>query len=244
MRLAQKSTTMNAILPQLREALNELGSNEVRQSTLRFFREPIQCYGLKSAEVNKLGREVWKSVAHLSKAEIFALCGQLWQSGMLEESFVACQWSHKLSKQYQPADFDTFAGWISQYITNWASCDTFCNHTMGDLLMKYPQFLTPLKTFSQSTNRWVRRAAAVSLIVPARKGLFLDDIFDIANRLLTDPDDMVQKGYGWMLKVASAPHLPEVFEYVCQHKAAMPRTALRYAIEKMPEDMRQQAMAK
>jgi len=52
----------------------------------------------------------------------------------------------------------------------------------------------------------MRRASAVSLIVQARRELFLKDIFDIADLLLIDTDDMVQKGYGWMLKEASKSH--------------------------------------
>ncbi|MDD2324083.1 MAG: DNA alkylation repair protein, partial [Bacteroidales bacterium] len=81
-------------------------------------------------------------------------------------------------------------------------------------------------------------------IVPARKGKFLNDIFAIADLLLNDPDDMVQKGYGWMLKVASQRHESEIFSYVMKNKNAMPRTALRYAIEKMPDALRRAAMTK
>ncbi len=44
----------------------------------------------------------------------------------------------------------------------------------------------------------------------------------------------VQKGYGWMFKAASQPHQEEIFDYVCRHKAIMSRTALKYAIDKMP----------
>jgi 3-methyladenine DNA glycosylase AlkD len=62
--------------------------------------------------------------------------------------------------------------------------------------------------------------------------------------LLTDKDDMVQKGYGWLLKEASKKHQAEVFDYVMKWKAKMPRTALRYAIEKMPVEMRRRAMAR
>jgi len=61
---------------------------------------------------------------------------------------------------------------------------------------------------------------------------------------VTDSDDMVQKGYGWMLKVASETYQHEVFEYVMRNKRAMPRTALRYAIEKMPDELRREAMKK
>ncbi len=55
---------------------------------------------------------------------------------------------------------------------------------------------------------------------------------------------MVQKGYGWMLKVASEAHQKQVFDYVMENKDTMPRTALRYAIEKMPADMKKEAMKK
>ena len=108
----------------------------------------------------------------------------------------------------------------------------------------YPNYLSDLKRWARSHNRWVKRASAVSLIVPARKGMFLEDIFEIADILHADKDDMVQKGYGWMLKVASQAHQEKVFDYVISKKGTMPRTALRYAIEKMPVELKQKAMTK
>ena len=82
------------------------------------------------------------------------------------------------------------------------------------------------------------------MIIPAKQGKFLQDIFEIADILLHDKDDLVQKGYGWMLKEANRRHHQEVFDYVMRNKETMPRTALRYAIEKMPEDLRHIAMTK
>jgi 3-methyladenine DNA glycosylase AlkD len=108
----------------------------------------------------------------------------------------------------------------------------------------YPEFLSGLKKWALSENRWMRRASAVSLIIPARRGKYLPDIFEISELLLQDRDDMVQKGYGWMLKEASKPYRNEVFDFVMRKKHLMPRTALRYAIEKMPPDMREKAMAR
>jgi 3-methyladenine DNA glycosylase AlkD len=84
----------------------------------------------------------------------------------------------------------------------------------------------------------------VTLILPARKGKFLNDAFAISGILLHDEDDLVQKGYGWLLKEASRLHQKEVFDYVMKNKTTMPRTALRYAIEKMPQDLRRKAMEK
>jgi 3-methyladenine DNA glycosylase AlkD len=62
--------------------------------------------------------------------------------------------------------------------------------------------------------------------------------------LLSDSDDLVQKGYGWMLKAASESHQKEVFDFVIKNRSTMPRTALRYAIEKMPKELKVEAMKK
>jgi 3-methyladenine DNA glycosylase AlkD len=217
-----------------------------KESGKRFFKEEVLTYGMKTAVVNGIAKRQLKEVraAELSKAEVYALCEELWASGYLEESFVACVFSESQRKRYEPTDFEVFEGWVEQYVTNWASCDTLCNHTVGDLLMSFPELAERLLDWTVSTNRWVKRAAAVSLIVPARQGLFHPLVFQIADALLTDPDDMVQKGYGWMLKAAADSDQPAVFHYVVRHKAVMPRTALRYAIEKMPTDLKQQAMAR
>jgi 3-methyladenine DNA glycosylase AlkD len=108
----------------------------------------------------------------------------------------------------------------------------------------YPAKVHQLKMWSTSENRWLRRASAVSLIVPARKGKFLQEIFEIADVLLNDQDDLVQKGYGWMLKAASQRHQEQVFGFVLKRKEVMPRTALRYAIEKMPPELKNEAMSR
>ncbi|MDO8951624.1 MAG: DNA alkylation repair protein [Draconibacterium sp.] len=235
---------MEKIITKIRQTLIEKADEKTRKQSEYFFKEKVAVYGVKSATVQKISKEIFAEIKDKPKAEIFAACEKLWQSGYMEESFVACVWSDRLNKKFEPADFEIFEHWIKNYVSNWASCDTFCNHTVGDFVMMYPDFLAKLKEFAHAENRWVKRAAAVSLIVPARKGLFLNDIFEIADILLLDKDDMVQKGYGWMLKVASQAHQQEVFEYVVSKKALMPRTALRYAIEKMPDDLKKMAMQK
>jgi 3-methyladenine DNA glycosylase AlkD len=59
---------------------------------------------------------------------------------------------------------------------------------------------------------------------------------------MEDADDLVQKGYGWLLKEASKQHPQEIFDYVMARRERMPRTAFRYALEKLPADLRQAAM--
>jgi 3-methyladenine DNA glycosylase AlkD len=132
-------------------------------------------------------------------------------------------------------------------VNNWGNCDHLCCGALGNLIKQYPELVSKRTKWAKSKNRWFKRAAAVSLIVPVKSGLLLDHVFKTADILLTDNDDMVQKGYGWMLKEAGSAKggifSNEVFAYVMKHKAVMPRTALRYAIEKLPPSKRKQAMA-
>lgn len=235
---------MKEIVARLEKELEKMSDAKLQQTSQRFFKESIKTYGTKTGDIVKLGKTYFKEIKDLKKKEVFELCESLWQSGYLEETFIACEWSYNMHKQFEEKDIQTFERWIDKYITNWASCDTFCNHTVGEFMMMYPQYISTLKTWAKSKTRWMKRASAVSLIIPARKGMFLNDIFEIADTLLLDSDDMVQKGYGWMLKVASQSHEKEVFDYVMDHKSNMPRTALRYAIEKMPKELKVQAMAK
>jgi 3-methyladenine DNA glycosylase AlkD len=235
---------MNAVIPNIRRELKLLADEKTRESGKRFFKEDVKLYGVKTADVTRIARGYFREIKGMGKEEIFGLCDMLWQSGAMEESFIACTWAYALRNDYEPRDFRVFEKWANRYVGNWASCDTLCNHTVGAFVEKYPEFLSNLKKWARSKNRWMRRAAAVSLIIPARRGMFLADIFEIADILLADGDDLVQKGYGWMLKAASQAHLDPVHEYVMKNKAAMPRTALRYAIEKMPEKLKRSAMAK
>ncbi len=235
---------MNDIIISLREDLISQSEASVRISSKRFFKESIETYGVKAANVRVISKKYFNQIKSLPKSQIFDLCEILFRSNLLEESFIACNWSHGVHRKFEPDDMLVFKKWIQMYVHNWATCDTFCNHTVGAFIEMFPEKIEILKDMAVSDNRWERRAVAVSLIIPARKGKFLQDIFQISDMLLMDKDDLVQKAYGWLLKVASDRHLNDVFEYVIRNKQIMPRTALRYAIEKMPSDLRKQAMMK
>jgi 3-methyladenine DNA glycosylase AlkD len=235
---------MDDILKKIRLELKSNSDVKTKKSGERFFREVVKLYGVKSAVVARIAKNFFREIRGRKKSDIFALCEDLWQSGYMEESFVACHWSYFIRKDFEPKDFKIFEKWVNSYVRNWASCDTLCNHTIGAFMVMYPNYLASLKKWARSKNIWTCRASAVSLIIPARQGNFLKDIFEIANILLLDREDLVQKGYGWMLKAASQAHQQEVFDYVMKNKTKMPRTALRYAIEKMPKEFREKAMAK
>lgn len=243
-----KYTTVQAdIIARIRKDLIENMDENTKNSCSRFFKEEVKCYGVKTSTVGKIAKDYFRELKQAGQAEklnIFILCEELLQSDYCEEAYIAFEWAYEVRAEYTEADFSVFEHWVKSYVNNWAKCDTLCNHTVGSFIEKFPSYIENLKLWTQSDNRWLRRASAVTLVLPARKGLFLPEIFEISDLLLTDKDDLVQKGYGWMLKEASKPHQQEVFDYVMKNKKEMPRTSLRYAIEKFPADLRAEAMKK
>ncbi|MCW4004893.1 MAG: DNA alkylation repair protein [Candidatus Bathyarchaeota archaeon] len=235
---------MNSILEQIRADLKANTDEKTRQSAQHFFKEQIKFYGVKTPTVAKIAKKHWPSVKVLGKPELFGLCEELLRSDYTEEAFIVSAWLPQYVDKLAPADLATFKRWIEKYINNWAKCDSLCNHTVGNLIQKYPETVVELVGWAKSQNRWLKRAAAVSLIIPAKKGLFLREALEICDILLLDADDMVQKGYGWLLKEESRKHQREVFDYVVKHRKVMPRTALRYAIELMPKELKAEAMKK
>jgi 3-methyladenine DNA glycosylase AlkD len=234
----------DSIIADIRADLMSSVDERTKNNFQRFFKEEFKFYGVKTPDVEKIAKRHFEKVKGRSKGEVFSICENLLQSGFHEEAMVAFMWAYSLRKQYEANDFSVFERWVERYVDNWAKCDTLCNHSVGALVECFPRCISGLKAWTKSDNRWLRRASAVSLIIPAKKGMFLDDVFRISSSLLKDRDDLVQKGYGWLLKEAGELHQNEVFEYVMKNKGDMPRTALRYAIEKFPKDLRDEAMKK
>ncbi len=217
--------------------------HDYKENSKSFSKSNYQSYGVRTPDVRKIAKKYWKRIKRQPKNKILDLTEDLLDSSISEQQTIAFSWAFSLKSKLKPTDYERFYAWIRQYVDTWFKCDDFCTHAVGYLVYKYPRLSNHLVEWTDSHNRWVKRAAAVSLIYSLRRKEQLDLAFELAEKLLLDEDDMVQKGYGWMLKEASNTWLHKVFEFVLEHKDEMPRTALRYAIEKLPENKRQEAMS-
>jgi 3-methyladenine DNA glycosylase AlkD len=219
---------------------------KVRQSLQDTKKDPQNLKGrsLNTPAVRKVAKEGFAGVKTLPKAELFELCERLLDSGNWEQRTIAFEWAFRIRRQFTAQNFTRFESWLAKYVDGWGSCDDFCTHAFGDLIFKFPEHIPRVKTWTKSENRWFRRGAAVVMIYGIRREQRFGDCFEIADQLLMDGDDLVQKGYGWMLKEISKHDPQTVFEFVMWRKDRMPRIALRYAIEKMQPELRRQAMKK
>lgn len=232
------------IIQEIRKELKKSVEEEYRQSVQRFFKEKVKLLGVRTSVLRKISQKYFKPIKERPKQEIFNLCEKLLESGWGEERGIAFDWAYRLRNKLEEKDFPLLESWLKKYVTNWGACDSLCCGVLGYFIHKYPEYYAKVQKWAVSKNRWERRASAVVLIYSIGQKISLKPVFEIADILLLDEDDMVQKGYGWMLKVASNHEPRKVFEYVMKHKKEMPRTALRYAIEKMSPDLKKQAMAK
>lgn len=232
------------IVREIRRELQQNSDERYRQSIQRFFKEEIKLFGVKTPLVRKTSQKYFATIKNKPKQEMFSLCEKLLESGFGEERGIAFDWAFRLREKFEKKDFSRLESWLKKHVTNWGACDSLCCGALGYFICQFPEYFPKVKKWAVSKNRWLRRASAVVLIYSINNKKSLEPVFEIADILLLDKDDMVQKGYGWMLKVASNHEPNEVFEYVMRHKNEMPRTALRYAIEKLSPDLKTQAMAK
>lgn len=208
----------------------------------RFFKNKDEFITLTTPKIRQLAKEYYKNIRDLDKEHILDVCDQLLELGDRNATHIAFDWAFRVKKYYHEKDFPRFERWVEDYVDDWSSCDDLCTHPLGYIVWKFPGTIHYLYEWTRSKNLWMRRASAVSLIYSVRRNENTGEAFKIADLLLTDSEDLVQKGYGWLLKETTKHQEGKVFEYVMKKKQKMPRTALRYAIEKMPPAMKQQAM--
>ncbi len=200
--------------------------------------------GVRTNNVRKIISETYKEIKGWDKKEVYTLIELLLQKQYNEYIIIGFGLALKSTKKFNDEHFSIYESWIDNYVIDWGQCDDLCGGVLGKFMYEKPDYIPKVISWTDRNNIWFKRASAVSLIYSLRKGKYLEPCFDIATKLLLNEHDMVQKGYGWMLKVASAHYPKEVFDFVEKNKNIMPRIALRYAIEKMPKELKKKAMEK
>jgi len=122
-------------------------------------------------------------------------------------------------------------------INNWDLVDTSAPHIVGDYLYKNPEKSIILLEFSQSENLWIRRISIVSTFAFIKKNEFKKTL-EIAKLLLNDDRDLIHKAVGWMLREVYKRDVDLIKRFLRQNYAQIPRTTLRYAIERMDKEER------
>lgn len=199
--------------------------------------------GRKTKLFRDIAKKYKKELSHISMDDIYILCDELLKRVNRPETIVAYQILFDQKKRYTEETIDAFEQYLYKYIHDWWDCDDFMTHAFQYVFMKYPSHLNRIKEWVKHERFAVRRSAAVVLIVPAKKkAIDQDFILDVCNLLMNDEHYLVQKGYGWLLKVASDEYHDVVINYLEKNVNHMTRTAYRYALENLPKEEKERLM--
>ena len=222
-----------------REEIRALANKEIAQHSLRFFKTDKGEYGhgdiFLGIRAPKI-RLIAKKHIDISITDMKTLI----QSKYHEERFLGLiilvnKYAKTKDKKNRNQLYKIYVSSF-KYINNWNLVDVTCPHVTGKHLIDKDR--TILYKWAKSEDLWAKRIAMVSTFSFIRKN-DLEDTFKIAEILLHDEHDLIHKAVGWMLREAGKRDLKREETFLKKYYKTMPRTMLRYAIEKFPETKRQ-----
>lgn len=224
--------------------LKKMASREKARAAQAYFKETVKCFGVSAPEVRNLARELYSSVKDSWQLEeAVELCELLLQRPELEAKGLGTVLLEKFKRQFRPSLLRKIKSWLqSDYLDNWASTDIFSTSVVSTLLLTYPELIDEVKGWVSAENRWLQRASAVSFIKLAKKYEHLADIYEISDALFPSKDDLIQKANGWLLREAGKTDPERLKKFLLARGPSIPRTTLRYAIERFPENQRKRIL--
>jgi 3-methyladenine DNA glycosylase AlkD len=229
-----------------RSAIRQLARPAGRFDASRYFRgtATLGFYNVGASRVRVLAREIARQHADWSVDDALTFAEVLMKDRYLEVKSVAIETLATFHRQFSPRLLPTWKRWLAgNHAANWATTDAVCGALVGPLLVVEPLLARRMRSWARDKNMWVRRASAVSLIPSVRKGLALDTAYEVAGLLHADREDLIQKAIGWMLREAGKTDPARLERYLRANGPSIPRTTLRYAIERFPLDQRRDLLA-
>ena len=222
---------MKQITKTITSELQALTNAEKREIFPRFFKTGKGEYGegdrFLGVTVPNI-RAISKQYKNISLNEIRELIQSEWHEVRLCALLIMVEKSKKKDETLRQQLFDLYLSQTDR-INNWDLVDLSCRFIVGEYLLDRSRDI--LYQLAQSPLLWDNRIAIVSTYAFIRKGQ-LEDTYALSDLMLYHPHDLMHKAIGWMLREAGKRDPERLYDYVMSHRADMPRTMLRYAIEK------------
>jgi len=227
-----RQKTPAALARDIRRHLRDHGSAEHAEGVQWFFKERVASHGWYTAALRRYGASLHKSLAG-QPALVIDVAEALFDSRVLEEKVLAVFLVQRTLKAAGPDAFARFERWLDG-VASWPDHDALTMFVLGPLLVVSPSHVRRVHAWARSDDPWHRRAAAVTLIHGVRRGLFAGHAARIARTLKRDPDDMVQKGLGWLLREWCKARPDAAVPIVLAIRPDTSRLVLRTACETLP----------
>lgn len=199
----------------------------------------------RAAAISKIANKNYKE-SPKSDEELLGFCEQLIAANNMDLFSIATLWIKKRKTVIDKKYFPMIESWLFKYIHHWGTCDQFCYRVLNPFVDKYPELFPNVLTWMESDKTYVRRAAPVSLIRSGngiRVKYDLDKLLIIVETLKDDSHTHIQKAVGWLLKYSYQAYPHEILNYLQENVNTLSRTTFRYALEKVPENIRREMMS-
>ncbi len=232
-------TRAESVVREVRRELERKGSPAYARRMQMFFKAPVQAYGWRTAEVRGLAARLRREIlAEKDGRLLLAVAEKLFAGPTLEETSLGVALLERSVNNLGRREFRRLERWLRR-VGDWGACDGLCCSLLGPMVAADGGLLRRTFGWARSKNYWQRRAAAVTLVPAARKGLYIKEVLRLSEQLLADKEYMVQKGVGWLLKEASKTRRKRVVSFLLRVRKRAPRLLLRTACEKLsPRDRR------
>jgi hypothetical protein len=221
--------------------LHDYGSPDHAASVQRFFTEPVASRGWRAPDLRKAAARMRRAIlAHAGPDYLLQVADKLFRGRVVEEKAMAVL----LLEKSAPESGCTRASWSSQLLVKPAlkQAELALTTLLGPMLVAEPRRARLALRWAKSRSRWRRRAAAVVLIRGARKEMFEPEIRRVSDQLLTDEDEMVQKGLGWLLREWAKKTPKRAIPYLLRIRTRAPRLVLRTACETLTSVQRKKVL--
>jgi 3-methyladenine DNA glycosylase AlkD len=231
-----------------RRALRRAGGGAVPRRATQFFKpwERVYAYGIATPQLRAILRQLYRVVRRdwrLGAARTFA--ERMLRDRSIEGRTLGIELLGRFERAFEPALLAHARRWLAAGLCdNWALTDDLSIRVLAPLLRRYPQLVRAVASWARARSLWVRRAAAVSLVPLARQGAALNAAYETATRLFLAPEDLIHKATGWLLREAGARDRARLEAFLIAQGPRVPRTALRYAIERFPAGRRRVLLAR
>ena len=226
-----KGLTMKQLTKTITNKLQALSDAEKREIFPKFFKAGKGEYGegdrFLGVTVPNI-RAIAKLHKDISIEEIRDLIQSEWHEVRLCALIIMVEKSKKKDEALRKELFNLYLS-QTERINNWDLVDLSCRFIVGEYLLDKSRDI--LYQLAQSPLLWDNRIAIVSTYAFIRKGQ-LEDTYALSDLMMQHPHDLMHKAIGWMLREAGKRDSERLYDYVMSHRADMPRTMLRYAIEK------------
>ncbi len=232
------------VAAEIRHLLRDGGSAEHAEGVEWFFKEEVKSHGWYTAKLRSAAVHFRRRIRKEFGVEfLLQVADKLFAGRILEEKIFAVFLLEKQTEEFGDAEFRLFETWLSR-ISSWADHDGLVHYLIAPLVAAKPERAAKVFRWAKSRNRWHRRAACVALIQGTRRKMFLREIKRLSDLLLSDEDDMVQKGLGWLLRETAKADAKRTVPYLMSIRERAPRLVLRTACETLPAGTRKKTLAK